>query len=165
MHRLPTMQALCALPLALLLGGCENHLCDPSASSWGMQAGQGVLLDSTHWASSHVYDAWAPYPHNVTETFDYRPFFPNCDPDVVFVYLSPDQVPAPLPSTDGGNAGTPSNSTGPVGGNLAEYVGATVPGFVTIYNDSCADYFVRVVVECPAADAADAAAAPGDSGG
>jgi len=121
--------------------GCENHLCDPSAASWGAEANQGDLLTDTMWESSPADGTWAPYPHQVTLTFDFSSFFPTCDGgNAPLLYISPDETPS---AVDGGNYTI-------VGGNLAE-IEFGPPGQLAVYNNSCADYYIRAVVCCPAA--------------
>ena len=139
------VRVLATLALACLTMGCENHLCDVSAATWGMTAGQGDIIPGTedvYWESSPMYGTWAPFPHMVTETFDIGASFPGCTPVKVDEYISPD----PMPSVGGGNSVT-------VAGNTAEVLGASPPGTVTVFNDSCADYYIRVVVLCSETDA------------
>jgi hypothetical protein len=106
-----------------------------------MTAGQGDIAPwdpaKQTWESSPEDGGWAPFPPMVSETFDYGSLFPSCpsisidDPQ-----LSPDQVPS-----------QPGSNFAWAAGNLAEVVGAA-PGSITVFNDSCADYYIRVVVHC-----------------
>jgi hypothetical protein len=136
-----------------LLAGCENHLCDPTSTTWGLTAGQGEQDPDFQdaWESSPIEGTWAPFPAMVTETFDVSSVFPSCPtPMLDTPQLSPD----PMPTVAGSNYAWAA-------GNLAEVVGMG-PTSVTIFNDSCADYYVRVVIHCGLPGALDGGARDGD---
>jgi hypothetical protein len=101
--------------------------------------GQGDLLDSQTWESTPLTQPWIPYPASVGLTLFYGEFFPDCLASDVESYLSPNSSPA---TTPGGQF-----TTG--GSNITEWLPTAMPGIITIFNDSCADYYIRVVIHCP----------------
>jgi len=142
--------------VAVVAPACNTHDCDPSAADWGLEPGQeGELLDSTHWESSPINGTWIDYKGQEALTLHFEKFFPNCVvPEPPLVYLSPDE--SPYEASDNGGNFAPS------AGNIGEIFPSPIPGQVTIFNNSCAEYYAYVIVTCP--DGNDAGAPPAEAG-
>lgn len=119
---------------AALAPGCYGHNCDGEFVQFGATPGQGRLLNADTWESNPVDGAWLPFPKQRIYQFDLRELG-NRPPQIIIPYLSAQSDPL----HEGGNF-----TIG--GGNLTELSGAT-NGFLTVKNGTCADYFLRVVVQ------------------
>jgi len=140
------------LVAAQATGGCAGDDCDSDTATWG-SCTQGERLDATHWESTpYSGQPWLNFHGERTWTFDPTPWMGSRPPFLVDVELSF----LPLPNTDGGGGWAPS------AGNLSEI--AVLPsGLVQVTNDTCAQYYVRVVLTYAAVDAG-AAGDTGDAG-
>ena len=132
-----------SVAVALAIAGvgasaCEDHLCDPNTGTWGLNAGEGDLLGKRHWETTPLTGTWVDFRGMETLTLHFEKYFPNCIPYVTQFYISPDAV----PSVDGGNSA-------PAGGNVAETLGGYPPGQLVLFNNTCAEYFLHVVIWCP----------------
>jgi hypothetical protein len=143
---------------SFLMPGCYGRQCDGDVQSWGptpddmaaaATAGdggldgavaerltQGHLVDPNTWESNDVNSKWLPYLHARTWHF-YYPQLGVRQPDQVTAYISANENP---------NMTADTFITG--GGNVAKFY-SVFAGGATLANDSCADFFVRVVVHVP----------------
>jgi hypothetical protein len=140
---------------ALLSPGCYGRNCEGAIESFGTDAGQGRMLDEDTWESSPQDGTWLWFPRQRYYIFDLRALAGRT-PQLIVPYLSANPEPK-----SGGNF-----TIG--GGNLALLSNA-LPNRVDVKNDSCSDYYLRlVVVAAPfppstEVDAAAKAVEPGDA--
>jgi len=133
-----------ALPVLLAQGGCAGDDCDADQKSWGSCA-QGERLDANTWESGPV--AGTPYLDfhgERTWVFDPSPWMGARQPVGFQVYLALD----PQPSGEGGTGfAQPA-------GNLAEITPVKVGDAwkVLVLNNTCAQYYLRVVLTYAATD-------------
>jgi hypothetical protein len=142
--------------------GCTTRACEGDYLDWNTdpRAANGNWIDDTTWESNPVDGEWFYFPHQRSWRFAFAgPVQENGDGKVEvvepIVYVSPDR----WPNAIGGNFTVGS-------GNIAEvaesnYIildGARVPSnTILVHNDTCADYYVRVVLHVrPAPKPADA---------
>ncbi len=124
---------------------CLTRACDPSQKTFGLEPGEGRLLDEDTWESSPLDGKWLPYPHQRTWVIYYGGYMKGRKPSSIDVFLAADERP--------NQAG--SNFT--VGGGDVVKMYNVTDDSMGLANGTCADYFVRVVVHAPRA-AADAGA-------
>jgi hypothetical protein len=144
---------------SLLMPGCFGRECDGDEKSWGPptdvyqayadaapdalvgsggdpRMSQGHLVDENTWESNAIGDDWLEYLH-ARALHLYYPQLGGRQPDQVTAYISANVNP---------------NKTGDTftagGGNVAKFIGV-LPGVATVKNDTCADFFVRVIVHVP----------------
>ena len=112
--------------------GCYGHNCDGDVQIWGRNPGEGRLLDPDRWESSPVDGDWIPFTRQRVWYFEMRDLGDRT-PDVVLPYISAERNPV----HDNGNWTLGA-------GNLAEQ-SSTGPGRIAIKNNTCADYYIRLV--------------------
>lgn len=133
---------------------------------FGNEPGQGSMIDENTWQSNSVDEPWLPFPRQRYYSFDLRALGGRI-PHLPLPYVSP----SPTPAKDGMDFVVGS-------GNLAKllHVG---PNRIDVLNDTCSDFYLRLIVEAqpfpPAApadggaddapDDAPDAAEPTDDGG
>jgi hypothetical protein len=113
---------------------CYTHNCDADVKEYGVDAGEGRMLDENTWESNAVDGPWLPFPRQRFYSFDLHQMG-NRIPAIVLPYVSAQSN----PKAEGGNFTLGS-------GNLTEISAADV-SHVTIHNGTCADYYLRLVVE------------------
>jgi hypothetical protein len=121
--------------------GCAGDDCDSDTASWG-SCTQGDRLDATHWESTPATStSWLDFHGERTWTFDPSPWMGTAKPFDAEVDLAFN----PLPNGDGGGGFAQS------AGNLAEVTFVQVGDVwkVVVQNDTCAQYYVRVVLTYP----------------
>jgi len=142
-----------------LIPGCYGHNCDFGVVNFGVDAGTGVMVNEDTWSSSPMNGDWLPYNRQHLYVFDIKALGGRT-PDKVIPYISA----APRPNTTGDDWTIGA-------GNLAKLKWAG-PNHIEIFNDSCSDYFLNLVVEVPpfppplpdgGAPAADLDASPTDA--
>ncbi len=140
---------------SLLMPGCYGRQCDGDELSWGPprdvydrdvdasvdaaaepRMAQGHLIDENTWESTAINDDWLAYLHERTWHV-YYPQLGGRQPDQITAYISANVN--PTKTQDSLTAG---------GGNVAKFFGV-LPDVATVRNDTCADFFVRVVVHVP----------------
>ena len=140
--------------------GCYGHNCDGDAQVFGRTPGEGRLLDADSWESNPIDGDWIPFTKQRVWYFEMRDLGDRT-PALILPYISAEQNPV----RDNGNWTLGA-------GNLAEQSGAG-PGRIAIKNNTCADYYVRVVavasprpptVSVPAASASDASTPDAEAG-
>ncbi len=132
--------------------GCFGHNCDGDVQVYGRSPGEGQLLGADTWESSAIDGDWIPFTRQRVWIFEMRGLGDRL-PGEIQPYISADKNPV----RDG-------NWT--IGaGNLAEQSGAG-PGRIVIKNNTCADYYIRLVVVAsprPPTSSVPDASAPADA--
>ncbi len=119
-----------------LVPGCYGRNCEGETAAYGRVPGEGRMVAPDAWESNPIDGKWLPFPRQRSWVFEMRdlgqrtPYLPE-------VFISGNEN----PSAENGNFTL-------AGGNLAE-VSSVGPGRMTVKNDTCADYFVRVVAHAP----------------
>ncbi|HVH43536.1 MAG TPA: hypothetical protein VM925_14375 [Labilithrix sp.] len=137
---------------ALMAPGCYGRNCEGGIESYGVDAGQGDMLDENTWESAPIDGEWLWFPGQRTYIFDMRALGGRM-PDVPIAYISA----SPQPSKTG------DFTTG--AGNLLKFLSPR-PNGINVYNDSCSDYYVRLVIKArpfPPSVNTDAGATPVDA--
>jgi len=123
--------------------GCYGDQCTGSAGDYGWNPGEGRLLDSDTWESNPQVSRWLEYSHQ-RSWFVHLPAFQGREISNVYVYISPDPDP---------NVSNPPQykQYTLASGNLAEITVnfSGTPGLVPtvqVHNDTCADYYSRIVI-------------------
>lgn len=137
--------------------GCYGHNCEGDFQIFGVNPGEGHMLSADVWESGPMDGVWLPFPKQRAWFFS-LPDLGDRNPQIVIPYVSAEEDPNHSP---GGNFTIAA-------GNLAEISGID-KGRVVVHNGTCADYYIRVVVQAAPAGAdasADAAtdAAATDAG-
>ena len=126
-----------AISAAVLLApGCYGRNCEPSIETFGIDPGQGRMVNDTTWESSPQDSRWVPFPRQRYYVFDIRALGGRT-PQIVLPYVSAQEE----PMKGGGNY-----TLG--GGNLTLLANA-LPNRIDVKNDTCSDYFLRLVVIVP----------------
>jgi hypothetical protein len=139
--------------------GCNTRQCDGNTTNWTT----GHWLDANTWETGDVNDPWIPLDGNSTVNIYWYGMDPSAQDPARDVYNVSSFVGAvdngqktPNGAIDAGN--TFINGSG----QPVEYLGWPAPGQpqrVTVFNDSCASYLTRFVVQfVPLGDDAAAAA-------
>jgi hypothetical protein len=140
---------------AIAVPGCFGRECDGITAEWGLAPNQGEFLDPDTWESSPVDGKWLKFGPKSTWVLHVPSWQASGrEPAEFFAYVSSAESP-----NDGGDDAFP-NWTLAVG-NLAEFQ-AAFPGRVNVHNDTCSQYYVRVVLRAPlaATDAGAPASSP-----
>jgi hypothetical protein len=132
------------LALSLLtaaVSGCSTHQCDASTGDAG--GGQAPIESGGMWTwqSSSIQSQWMPFKGNETVSFTLpAPFLTSAKGFTLEAYVSTgaDQW------ADGGGQFVQA------AGQLAEFQIVDSQHF-TVFNDTCSDYYLRVVATMPAA--------------
>lgn len=153
-----------ALPLSAVLlalasapsTGCAGDDCDPDTKT--MATCGGELLDANTWESGPLDGTYLDFHGERTWGFNPSGWMGTREPAQINAYLSLN----PAPNAPGG-AGFAQSA-----GNLAEItVTRAADGFhVQVQNDTCAQYYLRLVITYAAADggASPGTCTPGDAG-
>jgi hypothetical protein len=136
----PRVAVLAALWVAVVgaiatASGCYGRVCEPSFGTWGLEPGEGRMLDPDTWESNPLDGQWLDFPGQRTWVLEMRGLGGRI----------PEKTAIPYISASGFPAATGSNFT-VASGNLAELTFAG-PGRLVVRNGVCSDYFLRVVVE------------------
>jgi hypothetical protein len=125
----------------LAMPGCYGENCNATSGAYGREPGEGRMIDANTWESSPIDGKWLHFPSQHIWYFDV-PAWGDRKPFNVLPYISPVEDPnvfhperAPQNFTSGG-------------GNLTELSGVDTNRLV-VRNGTCAEYFLRVVVELP----------------
>jgi hypothetical protein len=121
---------------AWLTPGCYGHTCEGDFQTFGRAPGEGRLLSADVWESGSVDGKWLAFPRQRAFLFTLDALGTDRLPALVVPYVSAEADPMHTP---GGNYTVAA-------GNLAEQ-SAAGNGQVIIKNGTCADYYLRVVVE------------------
>ena len=115
--------------------GCYGHNCDGDVQFYGRNQTEGRLLSSDLWESGPIDGVWLDFPKQRIWIFDLTALGNDRVPQLVVPYVSAQANPL----AEFGNYTIAA-------GNLAEQSGVT-KGQITIKNGTCADYYLRVVVQ------------------
>ncbi len=144
---------------ALSAPACYGRNCEGTSVVFGKEAGQGSMVNSTTWQSSPIESEWLPFPRQQLYYFDV-PALGGQTPHLVLPYLGATREPAKSGDFTLGS------------GNLTLLYNPG-PNRIAVKNDSCSDYFLRLVVQIPTApdagndatpEASDADASDADAG-
>lgn len=116
----------------LIAPGCYGRNCDPSFETYGDEPGEGRMLTEDIWESSPRDGTWLWFPRQRYYSFTLP--LSGRAPELVLPYLS--AQPEPIKTGADFTLG---------GGNLA-LVHNPLPNRVDIRNDTCSDYYLRLVV-------------------
>lgn len=137
----------------LLVPGCYGRNCDGDVVTFGDDPGEGMMLDENTWVSGSIDGEWLWFPRQRYYVFDLSALGGRM-PEKPLVYISGSLQPSKFPA----------NMT-LAAGNLAQ-IYAMRPNGIDVKNESCSDYYLRLVVEAipfpPQAPADDGGA--GDAG-
>ncbi len=121
---------------ALLAPGCYGNNCEGGFETFGADTDQGYMVDENTWASNRWNETWLWFPRQRYYIFDIKALGGRT-PEKVLPYISA----SPNPNKDNNNAVIAA-------GNLGE-IYQVGPNRVDVRNDSCSDYYLRLVVEVP----------------
>jgi len=127
------------LALSLLtaaVSGCSTHQCDASSSDAG--GGQVTEYAGTWtWQTSSLQSGWIPFNGNETIRFTLPSGFPSTSTPgfTLSAYVS---------TSDAGQTPEARGQFVQAAGQLAEFANVTEHSF-TVLNDTCSDYYLRVV--------------------
>lgn len=116
--------------------GCYGHNCDHSEATFGVEAGEGHMVTEDIWESNAYNEPWLPYPRQRFYFFNVAAWGGRA-PLIKTPYLSANSMQ---------NQGGANNIIG--AGNIAEMFGEG-PNTLNINNDTCSDYYLRLVVQLP----------------
>ncbi|MBX3263503.1 MAG: hypothetical protein KF782_27780 [Labilithrix sp.] len=119
---------------ALAAPGCYGRNCEGGLEVYGANEGEGRMIDEDTWESGPMNGTWLWFPRQRTYLFDLRVLGGRVPYSVEpYIAASPD------PMTVGPN--------GTIGsGNLALLSNVSA-NRVDVRNDSCSDYYLRLVVK------------------
>jgi hypothetical protein len=138
-RRVAALVALWAIVMAAVsfVAGCYGHNCDGDFLVYGRNPNEGHLIDADTWVSGPIDGRWIDFPRQRAYVLEMHDLGDRVPYEVqAFVSAQAD------PSHDPGGNFTIA------AGNLTE-VFSPVPGKVNVKNDTCADYFLYVVVRAP----------------
>jgi hypothetical protein len=144
---LATLWAIASGAFALA-PGCYGHNCDGDVKSFGTAPNEGRLVNADTWESGPIDGPWLPFPHQRIWIFDLHELGDRT-PDLPVAYVSANLD----PDHEGANFVQG-------GGNLTE-LSSPEKGKLVVKNGTCADYYLRLVVQAspfPPAAPADASA-------
>ncbi len=118
---------------ALAAPACYPRNCDSGVETFGTKPGEGQMVTEDVWESTGQQDHWLWFPGQRTWVFDVSALG-NRTPYETTVYMSAQEEP---------------NRTGnhtEAGGNIA-LLSAVGPNRVNVTNDSCSDFYLRLVLK------------------
>lgn len=123
---------------ALVAPGCYGRNCDGSIEVFGASPGQGYMVDENTWASNRWDEKWLWFPGQRLYVFEIGALGGRT-PEKILPYIS---------GSDNPMDGVGGHHFAPAAGNLAEifWVG---PNHIQVKNESCSDYYLRLVLEAP----------------
>lgn len=134
--------------------GCYGRNCESSLETFGIDAGQGEMVSDTQWESSPTVGQWIYFPRQRAYIFDIRALGGRTPYDWN-IFLSAASEPNVPGSRSAGNQTTGAGNIA-----LVQNVG---PNRVDVVNDTCSDYYLRLVVTVPPfPPAPDAGVVPAD---
>lgn len=126
--------------------GCLTDACKGGVTSFGDAPGQGSFIDENTWQSVAVDADWLRFPHQTRIDFKH-PL--GRAPYEVLVWISAEQRPVERPGANFTLAG----------GDVAT-ISAQRADTISVYNGTCADYYVRILARAAAWPKPDASAEP-----
>jgi hypothetical protein len=125
-------------PVAVSATGCAGDDCAGSSETWG-SCTQGERVDDYTWESGPVDSAYLDFHGGTNWLLDPSAVMGKRAPVGFEAFLS--LGPSPYAPDGGGFA--------PSAGNLTEFHPADNPWQVSVLNDTCAQYYLRVVLTYP----------------
>jgi len=119
--------------------GCYGRNCEGELETFGVDAGQGEMVSPTQWESTPTVGPWLSFPRQRAYVFDIRALGGRTPYDWN-VFLSA----ASQPNVGGPNAGNQTTGAGNIA--LVQNIG---PNRIDVFNDTCSDYYMRLVVTVP----------------
>jgi hypothetical protein len=113
--------------------GCYGRNCEATFATFGVDAGQGEMISENEWESNAQDGEWLYFPRQRSYLFNITAWGGRT-PFQVIPYLSAHK----FQNEDGAN-----DIIG--AGNIAEQ-SAVGPNAVTMVNDTCSDYYLRLTV-------------------
>lgn len=135
--------ALAILPLAAATTACFGRECDAVFSV--TQPLDGELIDEDTWESNPMSGDWMEFGGQQYWTFQLGKLG-NREPDWVVGYISNQQKSVVLDA----NGNKIFRAFTPAGGNVFELSNVSA-GSITVHNNTCAQYYLRVVIHAPPA--------------
>lgn len=112
---------------------CYGHTCEGDVVVFGKQPGEGHLVSPDVWETTSIDEGWLEFPHQ--RTWDI--YLDALGFDRLPVVILPSVSAQANPLAEGGNFTVSA-------GNLTTLQANR--GHITVHNDTCADYYLRVVV-------------------
>ena len=128
---------------ALVFSACYGRNCEGAQFTYGLDAGEGEMLDENTWESNPVTGTWLTFPRQHSYVFSIP--FGGRTPYDVTPYVSGQ----PVPTTGNWTIGS---------GNLTEQNWS--PNQALIINDTCSDYYLRIVAKAAPFGPSDGGATP-----
>ncbi len=119
--------------VAAAMPGCYGRNCEGDQQTFGIEQGEGRMLDDATWESSPQVGKWLSFPRQRVWHFDIRALGGRT-PQVILPYVSASEDPYSR-----GQSATIG------GGNLAEIYNVR-ENFVSVRNGTCSDYYLRLVI-------------------
>lgn len=130
---------LIALGVIFAMPGCYGRNCEGEYTTYGIDAGQGELISDDMWESSPTVGEWIHFPRQRGYAFDIRALGGRT-PAAHHVYLSA----ASRPNVPGPSQGNQTTGAGNIA--LVQNIG---PNRIDVVNDTCSDFYMRLVVWVP----------------
>ena len=116
----------------VLVPGCYGRNCDAGSEIVGTEPGQGRMVDENTWESAALDETWLWFPRQRTYVFDIRSLMGRKLKDID-TYVSSTADPR-------------ESSLVNASGNIALLLHPRANG-IDVKNDTCSDYYLRLVVE------------------
>ncbi|MBX3212417.1 MAG: hypothetical protein KF850_10325 [Labilithrix sp.] len=120
----------------LLIPGCYGRNCEGATETFGDEPGEGQLVTENTWESSPSDGDWLWFPRQRVYSFNI-PALSGRTPLLPHAFISA----SPAPNRQGGEF------TSGAGSPVVFF--AQRPNGIAVKNDTCTDYFLRVVLELP----------------
>lgn len=120
---------------AIAAPGCYGRNCEGKAELFSADVNGGMMTDDNTWYSSDMLGEWLPFPRQRTWVFDVPALGGRVPAPTAYLSASPNQK----------NGGDFVDSSG----NLAKFT-TIRPNGVNVYNDTCSDYYILLVLRAPA---------------
>jgi hypothetical protein len=119
----------------VLAPGCYGRNCQGDTATFGVNPGEGDMIDPNIWESNPQQQPYLPFPRQRVYIFDLNALGGRT-PAVVIPYIA-------------GRADPYNGANETIGaGNPAEIANVNV-NHVEVKNDTCSDYFLRLVLVMP----------------
>lgn len=120
----------------LLAPGCYGRNCEGDTETFGDEPGEGRLVDENTWESSPSDGDWLSFPRQRVYSFNI-PALGGRTPHLPHALISANPAPNKQGADFTSGAGTPA------------LFFAQRPNGINVKNDTCSDYFLRLVLEVP----------------
>lgn len=120
---------------SLLAPGCYGRNCEGGVEVFGVEPGQGRMVDPDTWESTDIGEPWLWFPRQRYYVFDLRALGGRTPKPLAYV------SPSPEPTKNGGNFTIGS-------GNIVEFFNVS-PNRIDVKNDTCSDYYLYLELKVP----------------